>query len=422
MTWVDYLIAGPPRGPAAREGRTANPAPIPAGFVFDRAPWLVYWEATRACDLACLHCRAEAVPQRDPRELSTSGAQALLHEIARFADGEGRPPHLVITGGDPLQRPDLVELVAYGSGLGLTISVTPAGTPRLTREAIGELERAGMRSLALSLDGSTAERHDGFRGVPGSFAWTLGAAESAAAGRIPLQINTTVTAGTAGDLPAIYRLVRRLGVMRWTLFFLVATGRGRELREVTPRECERLLVWLVDLGEQAEFAIKTTEAHHIRRIGLLRMRARGMDEAAILRSPLGRGFGVRDGNGVVFVSHLGEVFPSGFLPLPAGDVRARSLVEIYRDAPLFRALRDVTLLKGRCGRCPFKAICGGSRARACAATGDALESDPLCVYEPRPVPADAARGDAMVSRPIVADDRGACRAAITRQDSPAKGW
>lgn len=360
-----------------------EPAPGPSRFVFDRAPLLVYWEATRACALACLHCRAEAIPGRDPSELSTRAAQALLHDLTRFADGAGRAPHLVITGGDPLQRPDLVELVAYGRQLGLTISVTPAGTPRLTREVIGELERAGMTSLALSLDGSTASRHDGFRGVPGSFAWTLQAAESTAAARIPLQINTTVTAGTADDLPAIYELVKGLGIMRWTLFFLVATGRGRALQEVTPHQCERLLVWLVDLGREADFAIKTTEAPHIRRIGLLRMRAQGMAEAAILGTPLGRGFGVRDGNGVVFVSHVGEVFPSGFLPLSAGTVRARSLVEIYRDAPLFRSLRDVEQLKGRCGRCPFKAICGGSRARAYAATGDALEEDPLCAYQPR---------------------------------------
>lgn len=384
---MDFLIAGPPGGPGPREqdgSAKPAPSPVPPGFVFDLAPLLVYWEATRACDLACLHCRAEAIPNRDPRELSTEEAQALFLEISRFANGKaGRAPHLVITGGDPLQRPDLIELVAYGRQLGLTISVTPAGTPRLTREVIGELERAGMGSLALSLDGSTPERHDAFRGVPGSFAWTLQGAELAAAARIPLQINTTVTAGTTDDLPAIYRLVQRLGIMRWTLFFLVATGRGRALKEVTPRECERLLVWLVNLSEEAGFAVKTTEAPHIRRIGLLRMKARGMADAAILNTTLGRGFGIRDGNGVVFVSHVGEVFPSGFLPLPVGNVRTRSVVDLYRKAPLFRALRDAGQLQDHCGRCPFRAICGGSRARAYAATGDALEGDPLCAYQPQ---------------------------------------
>ncbi len=352
-------------------------------FIFDRSPLLVYWEATRACDLACVHCRAEAIPKRHPLELSTAEAKALLCQIAQF--DENHAPHVVITGGDPLQRPDLLELIRYGRELGLSISVTPAGTQRLTPRAIQELQEAGVSSLALSLDGSDATTHDAFRGVPGSFGWTALAAQAAEAEGIPLQINTMVTARTLNDLPRTYERVKSWRVTRWALFFLIATGRGRALEEITPQQSEAWLNWLCDLAESGEtpFAIKTTEAHHIRRIAFLRMQARGMDEEQILRTPIGRGFGVRDGNGIVFVSHLGQIYPSGFLPLAAGNIRSARLGEVYRHSELFRALRDTNRLKGKCGRCPFRVICGGSRARAYALTGDPLESDPLCPYQPK---------------------------------------
>jgi radical SAM protein len=351
----------------------------------DRAPRLVYWEATRACELACVHCRAEAIPHRHPLELSTHEAKALFRQIATFSADPKRLPHLVITGGDPLQRPDLFDLIEYGRGLGLPISVTPAGTPRLNPQTLRQFKEVGIRSLALSLDGSDASRHDAFRGVRGSFRWTLAATRSAQAQRIPLQINTMVTADTLEDLPRLYHLVSEVGVSRWALFFLISVGRGRQLEEITPRQCERLLHWLCDLAESPEtsFALKTTEAHHFRRIVYLRMRARGLEEEAILQTPIGRSFGVRDGNGIVFISHLGQIYPSGFLPLSAGDVRQESLMEIYCHSELFCALRDADRLKGKCGHCPFRAICGGSRARAYAATGDPLESDPLCLYQPR---------------------------------------
>lgn len=347
---------------------------------FDEAPLLVYWEATRACDLACIHCRAEAVLQRHPLELRTDEVKTLLRQIVEF--GSAPLPHLVITGGDPLKRPDLLEVIAYARALGLRTSVTPAGTEKLTQQMIQQLKDSGVSSLALSLDGSDAKKHDAFRGVPGSFQCTLAAARYAKTVGIPLQINTMVTASTLDDLPLIYALLRKLEIVRWALFFLIPLGRGRALPGITPERCEKLLNWLCDLAEEAPFPIKSTEAHHFRRVAFLRMKSRGMDDEAILQTPIGRGFGVRDGNGVVFISHIGNIYPSGFLPLSAGNVRRDNLVEIYRHSELMRSLRDVNQLQGKCGCCSFRAICGGSRARAFALTGNPMESDPLCLYRP----------------------------------------
>lgn len=352
-----------------------------APFLYDQAPRLVYWEATQNCALACVHCRAAAISSHHPDQLTTSEARTLLEEIAAF---NGEPlPHLVITGGDPLSRADLFPLIAYGQSLGLSVSVTPAGTAALTPQIIERFREAGVASLALSLDGSTAEIHDAFRGVAGSFNWTLNGARTIIEQGIPLQLNTMVTAETLSDLPQIHELVKELGITRWALFFLIGTGRGSALAEIDPAQSERLLNWLWELnrGPETTFAIKTTEAHHYRRIGVQRM-LRRMSEEQIATTPFARAFGIRDGNGIVFVSHRGEVFPSGFLPLSAGNVRRSHLADIYRHSPLFRSLRDAEQLTGKCGDCQFRIVCGGSRARAYAATGDPLASDPLCVFQP----------------------------------------
>jgi radical SAM protein len=308
--------------------------------------------------------------------------QTLFQQITQF--GGKRLPHLVITGGDPLERPDLFELISYGRELGLSISVTPAGTQKLTPKVIGQLKAVGISSLGLSLDGSGAAKHDAFRGVQGSFQWTLQAARAAKAEGLPMQINTMVTAQTLDDLPHIHKAIEELEVERWALFFLIPIGRGQTLSEITPEQCEQLLNWLWDLAKApaTHFSLKTTEAHHFRRIAFVRMRRRKIESEVIRNTPVGRSFGVRDGNGIVFVSHVGQVYPSGFLPLAGGNICQESLVDIYRRSELFRSLRDVNRLKGKCGHCSFRAICGGSRARAYAITGDPLESDPLCVYEP----------------------------------------
>jgi len=350
-----------------------------AGYVFSRAPRMVYWEMTRACDLACRHCRAEAIPRRDPDELSTAEALSLLDQILEFGDPL---PHLVCTGGDPLLRPDLESIIAAGSLRGLGVSLAPSATANLTPQALERLRAAGMQSMSLSLDGSTAQRHDEFRGVPGTFETTLAAARWARTLGIPLQLNTLVTAQTREDLPALYALAQDLDIMRWSLFFLITVGRGRDLEELTPADAEAVMDWLYDCARESRFAVAATEAPHFRRVALVRMREEGVDGAAVRRSPIGRGFGVRDGNGVMFISHRGEVTPAGFLPVVTGNVRDRSLADLYRNHDVFTALRDVTRLGGKCGRCDYRSLCGGSRARAFAHTGDYLAADPLCAYAP----------------------------------------
>lgn len=371
---------------------------FPEAFAYHRAPLLIYWESTRACDLACLHCRASAVPTRQPLELRTDEVKQLLRQITDF--GGARLPHLIITGGDPLQRPDLFELLEYGRNLGIPISLTPAGTARLTPEVIHRCKEAGIVGLGLSLDGSGQRRHDAFRGEPGSFRWTVNAALAARREGLPVQVNTMVTARTIDDIPAIYEVVKEVGITRWALFFLIATGRGQELEEVSPARAERFLNWLWKLVAKAPFPIKTTEAHHYRRIAYLKMRAAGMSHDEILTTPTGRGFGIRDGNGIAFVSHTGEVYPSGFLPQPAGNVRQKSLVELYRRSDLFGSLRDPNRLQGKCGRCEFRAICGGSRARALASEGNPLAYDPLCPYVPRRRPSAPRDGQSETPAPV----------------------
>ncbi|MDP6087795.1 MAG: TIGR04053 family radical SAM/SPASM domain-containing protein [Nitrospinota bacterium] len=346
---------------------------------FEDSPRLVYWELTRACDLACRHCRAEAIPERDPNELDTEEGGRLLEDLLGF----GKPaPHLVLTGGDPLKRPDFFELLECAIALSLRTSVAPSGTPNLTREVLRRLKTLGVQSIALSLDGSTAGRHDGLRGVPGCFDRTVEAARDAGEQSLPMQINTLVTADTLEDMESLYALVSTLNVARWSLFTLVPTGRGAVLPEVSPERCETFFHWLYDRSREAPFAIATTEAPHFRRVALTRMQDEGRNAEDIRRTPVGMGFGIRDGNGILFVSHVGEVFPSGFLPVAAGNVRTESPVTLYRSSELFRNIRETERYAGKCGWCEFRNLCGGSRARSYAATGDPLGSDPLCAYEP----------------------------------------
>ncbi len=342
-------------------------------------PMLVYWEMTQACALACRHCRAEAMPYRHPQELNYAESRRLLRQLTGF----GEPlPHLILTGGDPATRADLVALVDEANALGLRVSITPSATPDLTRDLIARLKAHGILSLGLSLDGSSAARHDRMRGIPGCFDWTVSAAREALALGLAVQVNTLVAVETADDLPAIYELLKPLPIMRWSLFFLIGVGRGRVLREVAPEEGEAVMNWVHELARTAPFEIKTTEAPSYRRITLERMRAEGLSAEQIRGSSVYRGFRIRDGHGIMFISHVGDIYPAGFLPLAAGNVRQDDPVQVYRDAPLFRALHDAHQLKGKCGDCEYRVICGGSRARAFAHTGDPLQSDPLCVYQP----------------------------------------
>jgi radical SAM protein len=344
---------------------------------YAQTPLNVYWEMTQACALACRHCRAEAIATPDPAELNFAEAKSLLNQIVGFGDPL---PQLILTGGDPLARPDLYEVIDQAHALGIAISITPAATPALTREVLAKLQQHGVEGLGLSLDGSNADRHDSIRGVAGTFDRTIDAMRWAQELGMPLQVNTLVAAETVDDLPAIYELLKPLQPARWSLFFLIAVGRGKVLQPLTPEQSEELMGWIHETSNTAPFTVATTEAPSYRRVALNRMRAEGLTGIEIKRSPAFRGFGIRDGNGVVFVSHTGDICPAGFLPLAAGNVRKDQLADVYRNSSLFEALHDPSRLHGRCGHCEYHSLCGGSRARAYQAIGDPLGEDPLCAY------------------------------------------
>ena len=361
---------------------------------FDLTPFTVAWEITRACALACIHCRAEAQPTRDPRELTTEEGFRLIDDFVTIGK-----PILIITGGDPMMRPDLLDLIRYASAQGLRVALSPSATTLVTRERLQATRDAGVARTQISLDGSRPEVQDAFRGRSGSFQRTLEILEDIRSLGMSLQVGTTVTRHNIDDLPAISEVVARAGAVMWSLFFLVPTGRGRIEDVISPDEHERVFNWLHDLSKSAPFDVRTTAAQYYRRVVIQRRRQEqaASGEPVVLTGAgysftdgLGQsGRGVNDGNGFAFVSHTGDVCPSGFLPLVGGNVRERSFVDIYRESPLFRELRDFDRLKGKCGRCQFRHVCGGSRARAYALTGDYMESDPCCVYQPDGTAADA---------------------------------
>jgi radical SAM protein len=346
---------------------------------FDDAPFLVIWELTQACDLACVHCRACAIANRNPSELTTQEGFRLLDEVRSFGD-----PLMVFTGGDPLKRDDVFQLLEKSTSLGLRTTITPSATPLLTEAAIDEFRRCGVARMAISLDGPDAASHDGFRRVNGSFARSLVALDYARQGGLETQVNTTVTRHNLGRLDEIARLVGDLGAHLWSVFFLVATGRASVSQDLSAEEYEEIFGFLYGQSKSAPFDIKTTEAQHYRRYVAQRRKAEARTSA--VEGPpqlIQRQAGINDGKGFVFISHTGEIFPSGFLPLSAGNVRRDSLTNVYRHSSLFRTLRNADNLHGKCGECEFRNLCGGSRSRSYALTGDFLAQDPRCVYQPK---------------------------------------
>lgn len=347
----------------------------PSTIDTSQRPFVLVWELTQACELACKHCRAEAQPQRHPDELTTAEGKRLLDEASEFGENQ----LVVLSGGDPLYRDDTFDLIEYGVEQGLQMTLTPSGTASLTPDRIQALADSGLRRLALSIDGASPEAHDGFRKEAGSFRQTVEAAWAANEAGLPLQINTTVCAETVDQLPELRELVAELDAVLWSVFFLVPIGRGQVLDPVPPERADRVMEWLTEVNDEADFGIKTTEAPHYRRVAIQQRRS-ATDKPD--GDAIGRRTGITAGDGFAFVSHTGEMYPSGFLPKPAGNVRTDGLVDLYRDSPLFEELRDPDALEGKCGACEFRNVCGGSRSRAYAVTGDPLESDPLCPYVP----------------------------------------
>ena len=365
---------------------------------FDRSPFTVLWEVTRACALACRHCRAKAQPKPDPRQLTTEESLRLVDQIAEFGS-----PILVFTGGDPMMRRDLEQLIRYASQeKGLRTSLTPSSTALVTKKRLKSVMDAGIRRIALSLDGPNAEIHDSFRGFSGSFQRTMEILQDAQDVGLSVQVNTTVTKINLPYLEEMVPFLERYGAVQWSLFFLVPVGRARIEDMISPQEHEQVYNWLYDLSKNAPFDVKATNAQPYRRVAIQRARAETQEKDVAIQ---GAGFqyadglhrpvkGVNDGKGVVFISHVGEVYPTGFFPLSAGNVRHRSVVDIYRNSALFRDLRDGSKLKGKCAVCEFKDVCGGNRSRAYALTGDPLESEPTCVWVPPKYREMVERGEA----------------------------
>lgn len=348
---------------------------------FDRSPFIAIWESTRSCELACIHCRAEAQREPLPGELSDDEGFNLIEQVAEMGTQV-----MVISGGDPLMRGRIYDFIAYGKALGLRMGTIPAAGAQLDKSHLEKLKAAGVDQVAFSLDAPTRDEHDSFRQVPGTFAKTLQAVEWAHELDIPVQINSVITQHNVERVDCLIDLVSGLDVVFWEVFFLVPVGRGTEIKGLTAEQCEGVFEKLYRVAERRPFIIKVTEGPHFRRyvlekqnapLGSMLTRPHG-PAGTIGRAPQG----VNSGKGYVFIAYNGEVYPSGFMPVCAGNVRDMTLAEIYRESPMFKKLRDPEELKGRCGICEYRTICGGSRARAYALTGDMLAEDPWCAYQP----------------------------------------
>jgi radical SAM protein with 4Fe4S-binding SPASM domain len=334
-------------------------------------PLLVFWEVTRACALACKHCRATAQPHAHPDELNHDEAMEVIDQLAEL-----RPAMLVLTGGDPVMRMDIFDIIRRASDKGLHVALSPAATARLLHTDFGQLKEAGVKSMSLSLDGATAETHDAFRGVPHTFERTIEAARRATEVGIHLQINTTITRRTIAEFDQFVDLMKDLHPAMWSIFLLVPTGRAIADEMPTAEQVEEVWHRLAEVSQTVPFGVKTTEGHHYRRVALQDAKGQGS-------KPARKAVPTRDGKGVMFISHTGDIQPSGFLPMTAGNVRTSNLKTIYQEHPLFKLLRDDNALTGKCGRCEYRTICGGSRSRAYAVSGDPMAEDTLCCYQPK---------------------------------------
>jgi radical SAM protein len=362
---------------------------------YDHSPHLVFWETTKACSLACRHCRASAQLDALPGELSTQEGFALIDQIA---DMPGPSPILVFTGGDCFARADLARLIGHARSRGLRLGIAPSVTDRLTREALEEMYALGVRSVSISLDGASPESHDTLRGIPGHFDKTIETLHMMRDLGFRLQVNTTVMKHNAREMAEIFSLLRETGVSIWEVFFLVGVGRGIQILEVEPADAEDICHFLVDATSYG-MTVRTVEAPFFRRVqaerepfgaedprshfelgelyGALRERL-GREEGSNDRPIRSTTLATGDGRGIIFVGFDGEVHASGFLPIALGNVKSESLGDIYTANPLLTTIRSGRFI-GECGRCDYRRLCGGSRARAFARSGQVLGYDPSCI-------------------------------------------
>ena len=363
---------------------------------FNDRPLLVFWEMTKACDLACFHCRADAQHEPSECELSTEEGRGMIDELAQLASPR---PILILTGGDCLKRPDLLTLIDYARSVSVPVALAPSVTPLLTLERMHELREHGIKTVSISLDGMDAATHDAVRGVPGHFDATMTTLGQLKDAGFTVQINTTVMARNVEQLADIAQLLHQHHLDIWEVFFLIPTGRGTDVNASTPQQNEDICNFLVD-ASQFGFTVRSVEGPFLRRVN--QQRHEGVPGPATshlydrlhsrLRDLLGEpthdvcapSAATRDGNGIVFVGAAGDVYPSGFLPLSLGNLRHGSHIDIYRDTPLMKDIRGAQF-HGVCGSCSFKQLCGGSRSRAYAASDDPLGSDPACVLVSQPL-------------------------------------
>lgn len=345
---------------------------------FHHSPMIVFYELTQACDLVCLHCRACAQSHPDPAELSDDESKQLIEQLLEFPE----PPMLVLTGGDPLKRADIFELVEYATERGLSVSITPSATPLVTRPAVRRLRDAGIARMAISIDGADAETHDRTRGVSGSFERSLEILQDANSLGLETQINTVLSPCNVDQIEDMAASFAELDIALWSVFFLVPVGRGDQLGRLSAEQCEGAFAKLWAESLQQPYMIKTTEAPHYRRFAIqhqLEQRQSGASTRPHAFIPAG----VNDGKGIMFVSHTGLIHPSGFLPIVCGMFPLQNVVDVYQQSPIFTGLRDSNRLEGKCRKCEFRNICGGSRARAYALTGNLFAQEPDCAYQPQ---------------------------------------
>ena len=346
---------------------------------------MIAWEVTRSCNLNCIHCRAAAERGPYPGELGTEEALRLIDEIVSFSQ-----PVVILTGGEPLLRPDIYDLARYGTQQGLRMVMAPNGT-LLDAEKAARLKASGIQRVSISLDGAAAETHDRFRQVEGAFTGALRGIQFLKEAGLEFQINTTVTQRNFQELPEILDLAVKLGAVAHHIFLLVPIGRGKEMKgeAIGGKEYEKILHWFYDQRGKAPLQLKATCAPHYYRI--LRQRAREEGKKVI---PQTHGLdamtrGCLGGIGFLFISHVGDVQPCGYLEAFSGDVKRQRLRDIWESSPVFRQLRDFSAYRGRCGRCEYMRVCGGCRARAYERSGDFMAEEPLCIYQPGGNPAPA---------------------------------
>ncbi|MDA8195811.1 MAG: TIGR04053 family radical SAM/SPASM domain-containing protein [Actinomycetota bacterium] len=358
----------------------------------NKSPILIFWESTKACPLSCRHCRAEAISTAPEGELSTDEALSMIEDIARF----GSPsPILVLTGGDILMRSDLEEILDKCKRVGIRAALSPAISPLFNEERLRKVRDLGVRALSISLDG-IGSTHDSIRGIGGHFEKTLDAMELAKRLGFSVQVNTTVMSRNVIELPEIAKALLDRGVSIWEIFFLISVGRGTDMLELKPQDAEDVSRFLFDATAYG-LTVRTVEGPMYRRVANELRGGTGGDQLLLpegvlygelssrMKNLVGESRGerhippaiTRDGKGIIFISNTGDVFPSGFLPLSLGNIRDRSIVEIYQEDELLRDIRSSNFA-GKCGGCSYSNWCGGSRARAYAATGDPLGDDPIC--------------------------------------------